>query len=161
MVRGGRKKIREVKMAAWSELWSVFLLSPVSPQPPLSVLPQPVVFQSIGSQPSSHRACALPGCWRKQLTHPSLPLSCLLHPLFPHCPHFLSLSLPPPSLLTQNAQYSWEEEEQEEEVALWKWCRCLKPTYYVTSCSNIVCLIILPHIWGENKDFCCLLSSNE
>lgn len=58
---GGEKKIREVKMAAWSELWSVFLPSPVSPQPLLSVLPQPVVFQSIGSHPSSHRACALPG----------------------------------------------------------------------------------------------------
>lgn len=56
-----RKEIREVKMAEWSELWSVSLPSPVSPQPPLSVLPQPVVFQSIGSQPSSHRACAMPG----------------------------------------------------------------------------------------------------
>lgn len=51
---------REVKMAARLELRSE-LPSPVSPQPPLSVLPQPVVFQSIGSQPSSHRACALPG----------------------------------------------------------------------------------------------------
>lgn len=90
------KRIREVKMAAWCELWSVYPFPhPVSPQPPLSVLPQPVVFQSIGSQLSSHRACALPGLWRKQLSPPpSLPPS--LNAFFLH--YFLPLSLPPPSL---------------------------------------------------------------
>lgn len=100
--------------------------------------------------------------------HPSLSLL-LLHSLFPHYPHFLSLSLPPPSLHTWIAQYSWEEEEeqQEEEVwgkemALWQGstlCRCLvcafKPSYYVTSCSPIVYLISLPQIWGEYKEFYC------
>lgn len=49
-----------VKMATWSKLRPVSLPSPVSPQPPLSVLPQPVVFQSIGIQPSSQCACAMP-----------------------------------------------------------------------------------------------------
>lgn len=54
-------RLKEREENAGRSLRSVSLPSPVSPQPPLSVLPQPVVFQSIGSQPRSHRACALPG----------------------------------------------------------------------------------------------------
>lgn len=73
------KKIREVKMAAWSELWSVSLPSPVSPQPPLSVLPQPVVFQSIDSQPST------------QSLRTARPLTISAHPL-PLPPSLSSLS---------------------------------------------------------------------
>lgn len=82
------KKGREVKMAALSERWSVSLPSPVSPQPPLCVLPQPVVFQSIGRQSCSHWACAQPGFWQY---HPPTILSFSLCPclLPPCCSHIL------------------------------------------------------------------------
>lgn len=85
-----RGEVSEVKTSVCCELWSVFLPSPVSPQPPLSVLLQPVVFQSIGSQPSSLGACALPGPVTISAPPP--------HAFFPHHPLFLSLSQPLPAL---------------------------------------------------------------
>lgn len=142
----------------------MLLPSPVSPQPPLAVLPLPVVLQSIGSQPSSNRACALLGLWRHHSppTHSyplSLPAFCpsslcsyllpvLVYPWFSWMDKegILLLEWPAPSLL------SWERHDGMAMIKNFsmKKRKCPYAHLYIYIYINIHFVLYI-HVCAENK----------